>query len=470
MWRTTLVIFITLMTSISGMVLWQWKAYSKQNVSIEDSGEKVVQEITIKTDNNVLLITQKMSGLTPNKEYTTINPDRLLDWSCVKADGEDCESADKNPSTFIPDNQEMQFTYKIALPKDNTSFLIHDWKTLLPEVGIIKTSIEISDKSKRVGSWVVGLPLKGFREMDLIDYYLFSGPADAPALYWQAHSLNHLKVDNLDYYFEQPHEENALQFDKELKSLQDFPYVAVVLSDQFSGKSGDGIIFSPANSTDAEIKRQLMNYYFENKYHFEEKWLVDLFTSSTMKQPAITSRGKAVLIELSKKLSEEELETFFNLVAQTNEPMSLQKLDHTIKEIKGYSTRFFSLNKDESKPFIPLYFYDERKVIISDKEKNEIEVMVEKGKMLYPFIETIKALGFELEILSDQETILLMKENNRYRFYLNSNIFIYNEEDYGLLESPLTNINGKIYMSKQWFEALFKVKFEEEEERIKLSL
>jgi len=470
MWRTAFVIFITLITTISGMMLWQWKAYSKQNISIEENGEKVVQEIMVKTDNDHLLITQKIVGLTPGREYTTILPDSLQDWSCVKEDGEDCESVDENPHTYLPEDNEIQFQYIITVPNDNSAFQIDDWTTILPEVSIKRTELEISDRIRREGSWVAGLQLQGFREMDLIDYYLFSGDGDAPSLYWQPQSLNHFDAGmDVDYYFEKPRMENAMQF-KEIKSLEDFPFVAVVLSEQYRERSGKGIVFSPAKSTDAELKRQLINYYFEEKYNFAEKWLLDVFTSYTVKQPAVTEKGKAVLAELNNKLSEEEIKEFFSLVNHGNESMSAQKLDNFLKKIKGNSTRFFSLNKEDSKSFIPLYFYDDRKIMIGNGEVKGIEVVIDKGKMLYPFIETMKALGFELKVLPDQETILLMKENNSYRFYLNSNIFIYNEEDYGLLESPLTNFNGNIYMNKQWIEALFKVKFEEDEEKIKLSL
>lgn len=470
MWRTAFLIFIALTTSISGMLLWQWKAYSKQNIPNDENMEKVVQEILIKTDKDKLHITQKLIGLTPDKEYLTTVSDNLTDWTCVKVDGMPCDSGDENPHTFLPNNDEIQFQYNVLTPKDNTAFLFNDWTTLLPEVSVVKTTIEIVDTAKREGSWVAGAPLKGFMEMDLIDFYLFSSFGGTPSLYWQPVPLHNIQTDEyIDYYFASQEKEITLEFN-EISSLQGFPYAAVILSDEYNGMNGKGLVFSSPNVTDAELAKKLTNYYFEQRNGFEDKWLTDIFTAYITKQPIATARGKAVLEQLNAKLSEEEITRFYNLVLGTNELLTSQDLDRFLKDIKRADTRFFTMNKDEAKPFTPLYFFDARKIVIANNEDKEIEVIVDNGRMLYPFIDTMTALGFDLKILPDQETILLMKESNSYRFYLNSNIFIYNEEDYGLLESPLTNINGNIYMSKEWIQTIFKVTFDEGEEEIKLSL
>ena len=470
MWRTVFLIFIALTTSISGMLLWQWKAYSKQNIPNDENGEKVVQEIVIKTDKDNLHITQKLIGLTPDKEYSMSVSEQLTDWTCVKIDGEPCDSKDENPYTFLPNDDEIQFQYNVLTPKENKAFLLNQWTTLLPEVNIVKTTIEIVDSAKREGSWVAGAPLKGFIEMDLIDFYLFSTFGKTPALYWQPTPLEYIKSDEgVDYYYAANQKKSNFEF-SELNSLQAFPYTAVILSAEYDGENGNGLVFSSPNVNDAELEKKLANYYFKQRYGFEEKWLLDMFTGYITEEPPGTARGKAVVEQLKTKLSEDELTRFYQLVLNKNESLATQDLDRFLKEIKRANTRFFTLNQDDSKPFTPLYFYDQRKVFIAHNEDKEIEVIIENGKMLYPFIDTMTALGFELKILPDRETILLMKDNNSYRFYLNSNIFIYNEEDYGLLESPLTNINGSIYMKKDWIQTLFKVTFDEGEEEIKLSL
>lgn len=465
--RTAILIFIVLITTSSSMLFWQWTAYSKQNNMIDDNFEKVTQELIVKMETEKLHITQKIIGLTADKEYRVTIPENLFDWSCVKEDGKACESADENPRTFLADKEEMIFQYTIPIPKAG-EFWLNEWTAHLSDVTVAKTDIEIIAPAKRDGSWVAGAPLKGFKEMDLIDFYFFSGVGDAPSLYWQPGILNNKKNKNgIDFYYTQ-NSIDSFQL-KEITSLNGFPYVAVVFSDQNVEYSGRGIIVTSSRTKEDELKRKLINYYFEKRYDIEEKWLIDVLTSYTAKIPAVTAKGKAVLKEMNNKLSDKERETFFNHVKTATGSLTTQILDGYLNEIKGVHTRFFTLNKAESSPFVPLYFYDKRKVIIAEKEQKGLEVIVNEGKMLYPFIDTMEALGFEVNTLPDQETILLLKESNSYRFYLNSPLFIYNEEDYGLLESPLTNINGNIYISKQWIQTLFKVSIEEGEMEIKLS-
>jgi pantothenate kinase len=87
---------------------------------------------------------------------------------------------------------------------------------------------------------------------------------------------------------------------------------------------------------------------------------------------------------------------------------------------------------------------------------------------LFPFVETLSSLGFQVKVLSDNETLLLTKGLNSYRFFVNQNIFIYNEEDYGLLENPLTKINHTIYIDYQWLTSLFNIQIDEDENTVYL--
>lgn len=467
--RTAILIFIFLTTTISSMLFWQWTAYSKQDNTIDDDIEKVVQEITVKTETEKLHITQKIIGLTSDKEYRVTIPETLFDWSCTKGDGEACEPADENPLTFLPEKEEMIFQYTIPIPKGQVEFFLNEWTTSLSKVSVAKTDIKIIASAKRDGSWVAGAPLKGFKKMDLIDFYSFSGIGDTPSLYWQPGILyNTQSKKRMDLYSTQQRNDSFNL--KVINSLTDFPFVAVVFSDRNIEYNGRGLIVTSLHMKEDELKRKLINNYFESSFNFEERWLLDILTSYTAKVPAETAKGKAVLNELNNKLSEEERKAFFNHVKTSNGSITTKLLDSYIKEIKGANTRFFTLNKDESSPFVPLYCNDTRKVIIAEKEQKELEVVVDDGKMLYPFIDTMTELGFEVKTLPDQETIILIKESNTYRFYINSHLFIYNEEDYGLLERPLTNLNGKIYISKQWIKELFKVSIEEGETEIKLKI
>ncbi|WP_313804160.1 stalk domain-containing protein [Cytobacillus sp.] len=473
MWRTTSLLFVALTIAIGGMLSMQWKAYSKQDSHIVDHFEKAIQVLTIQSSGKDLLISQRITGLSKEKEYKVIIPNQLFHWTCVKDNGDLCESKDEDPQTFLPDDSTLVFQYTIPIQKEDASFFLSEWTTKIPEVMIKTTNIEVIDTFRRKGTWVAGAPLKGLKELDLIDYYLFTGVGDAPSLYWQPSSLHKDQESNqIAYYSEQLGEKNGLQFE-ELENLKGFPFLSVVFTDQFIEQSSKGILITSPNLKEEDLKRKLINQYYETKFKEmlnEDKWLLDVFTSYTAKLEPETEKGMAILKELHKKLSAEEMRKLFNRVNNESADITAAKLDGFIYDLKGLQTRFFSLNKSEPRSFSPFYYYDSRKIIINEKEKSEIEAIYKENSLLYPFLETLTGLGFEVTMLPDDDAILVIKDNNSYRFYLNRNIFIYNEEDYGLLENPLTNLNGKYYISKQWLQQLFKVSIDEGEKGIRISL
>lgn len=472
MWRTASLLFVALTTAIGGMLSMQWKAYSKQESQI-DHNETVTQELTVQSSEKDLRISQRITGLTKEKEYKVIIPNELFHWTCIKDNGDVCESKDENPQTFLPDQNTLIFQYTIPIQKEDASFFLSEWTARISQVTVRTTDLEIIDTYRKKGTWIAGAPLKGLKEMDLIDYYLFKGVGDAPSLYWEPTSLHKIQRNNITYYSEQSVQKNRFQFD-EMANLKGFPNLSVVLTDQSVESSGNGLIITSPAIKDEDLKWKLVYDYYETKFKGnseEDKWLLDVFTSYTVKRESGFEKSRAILEELNKMLSDEELTYLFNRVNNETAEITAEKLDDFIYDLKGRNTRFFTKNKNESVEFVPFYYYDPRSLIINEKEQeDDIEAIYKENKILYPFIDTIKGLGFEVTMLPDHEAILVIKDKNSYRFYLNRNIFIYNEEDYGLLENPLTNLNGKYYISKQWLQQLFKVSIDEGEEAITISM
>ncbi|MBP2240008.1 hypothetical protein J2Z40_000561 [Cytobacillus eiseniae] len=474
MWRTASLIFVVLTTAIGGMLSWQWKAYSKQDNHINEDAVMVEQEITVESSEKDLHITQVISGLSAKKPYQVIIPNDIFDWSCTDENGGICESKDEDPQTLIPNHKEMIFQYKIPIENSHSAFLLENWTITIFDVKINSSDIEIIDTIRREGTWIVGAPKKGIKELDFIDYYLFTAVGDAPALYWQPIELfKSINENDIAFFTEQKDAEKKSSFMVELDSLGDFPYVSVVFTNEIGEKMANGMIFTSPNTNEDNLKRKFIQYYYEWKFggfSVEEEWILDVFTSYKAKLQPITNKAKAILNELTEKLSEEELTSFFNYINNETREINAEKLDQFIYQIKGLHTYFFKMNTTEHAKFYPLYYYDTRSVYIADTKNEEIEVIYDHGTMLYPFVETIKGFGFEVSELQDQEMMLVIRENSTYRFYLNKNIFIYNEEDYGLLENPLTKLNGKYYISKEWLKMIFNVQFKEGEQEIKLSL
>ncbi|MFE8703655.1 stalk domain-containing protein [Cytobacillus sp. FJAT-54145] len=472
MWKTTFTILLLLLSTLGGMLFWQWHAYSEQNdeVPIEQI-EQAEQLLTVQSSINQLEITQTIEGLNSTKEYRFTIPGEATQWSCLKEDGSNCDSKDENPNSFLAESGKLRFVLTIPLKGNNSSFLYHDWFVVLPEVSVTNTMIEIVDSAKREGSWVTGLPLKGFNKLDYIDYYVFEGQRTEASLFWQSTPLTLKRQNTISYFIGESHGEVNYSFEA-LKELTNPPQLSIVLTNEYPDTNGKGLIITKPDVELNVLERKIVHTYMSGKFEklpLEEQWLLDVFTSLFINKESKAQKGMQLINELKEKLSEEELKRYMQAIIQEDQPINTQKLDELLGTMSGKRTYFFTINKNESTQFIPLYYFDNRKVFVESNLKEDVEIVYMDGKTLFPFVETLTALGFEVKVLSDQETLLLSKGNNSYRFYLNQNIFIYNEEDYGLLENPLNSLNGKIYMDHHWLKSIFHISISEQQDKIELS-
>ncbi|MBT2708012.1 hypothetical protein J7I91_08785 [Pseudomonas sp. ISL-84] len=455
--------------TISGMLVWQWKVYSGQIGQAKEHTVGANQQITVESLEDELKITQTVIGILPEKEYRLVIPDSLFKWKCKNGNEEACDSADENPYTFFSNDNQMIFEYVLPMNKGQKAFMLNDWTVSVPDLIVASSHITISDSFRRNGSWAAGFPLKAQKEMKHIDYYIFEGRGNTPSLYWQQKPLKKTSKNPVDIYSENQHAFNQ-KFEK-LSTLGEIPYMSVVLTDLYQESNGKGILIAGTNTKVEKLEKMLIIQAYEKKFGFlppKEGWLIDALASHTIEQNADTEKGNWIIRELKKEMAEDELQEFFYKLPM-EDSLNTEKLDKNLSDLKGHSTRFFTLNKELNAPLVPLYFNDGKKVFISGREQKDLKLIHKKGHRLLPFKASMEALGFDVRILSGEETLLLTKGNNSYRFYLNRNVFIYNEEDYGLLENPLVDLNGTAFIEVQWLQSLFDVSVEEWDHMIKLT-
>lgn len=472
MWRISFTLLIMLNAVIAGLLFWQWNVYSEHHskANAEEMVE-VTQRISVKTNGNILEIAQIFNGLKNDKEYRAVVPETISEWNCLKEDGSPCDSSDENPYSFLADGQKMKISFQIQMEKGSSPFLLNHWTANLPDVNITETAIEVVDLNKREGIWAAGLPLKSYRELEVIDYYFFEGKGDRGSLFWQPTPLEHVRGEqNVDFYSSKEASTNVPAFEF-LERIPNFSGLSIIFTDSMPETNGIGLMVANPHIENDVLERKLIYNYFSSKasdFPLEERWLIDVLTSLLTGQESKVAKGNELLAELKKVHSEEELVKFLEQVFAKN-TISPEKLDELLGSLVDKKTHFFTLNRNEETKLIPLYYTDARRIVIGEKLHDDIDVLLVDGDRLFPFIETFEALGYEVKALEDNDTILLNKEGNSYRFYVSQNIFIYNEEDYGLLENPLTMINGKVYLETGWLRTIFKIQVLETSDEIKLS-
>lgn len=472
MWKTVIILFTILVSVLGSILFWQWNAYSDQgDLPRGKQLEEANQQITVETKGELLQITQQISGLSTKQEYRIVFPDSIKEWNCINEDGDSCNSNDENPSTFLAEDGFL--TVKYSVKPNKGSFLLNDWIGRFPDVSIIKSSIEIIDSMRREGTWVAGIPLKGFEKLKNIDYYVFEGSENTPSLFWLSEPLSDKKArENMEYYL--PNSSKSPSYNlKALENIPNLPYLSVIFTNRYPETNGEGIIIAKPGIEDKVLERKIIYNYFAGKLPYlqlEEKWIIDCLTSLLTNQDSKVNKGTELIQDLKGNFLNEELNQFLDEIIQDESVLETKDLDRFLGSIKGKETDFFTVNKNETTKFIPLYFYDPKKVLANGKVQKDIKMVYVQNDRYFPFAETMTALGYNVKLLSNKESLLLSKGNNSYRFYADQNIFIYNEEDYGLFEKPLTVLNGKIYIKSQWLQSIFKVSINEEDNQVILSM
>ncbi|MCM3600308.1 copper amine oxidase N-terminal domain-containing protein [Robertmurraya korlensis] len=470
MWKIPFTFFIILSAVICGLLFWQWDAYSKEMDQPVDR-ELASQKISIHTESDKLVITQKLSGLTGKKEIPFALPSGVTIWQCLLEDGRKCEKQEESVTSIKPDNKgNIQIQFTLPIKPNEKAFLFNQWLASFSNVDVTDTKVELTDSTKRNGTWAMGIPLIGNKKLDLIDYYVFEGQLANPSLYWQADSLVQEEVDSkLMIYSEQ--EGNLGQTFTSIQQISNRSHLTVVITNQLQEGNGNGIIITRPDIKPEMLEKKLLYSLLKLKFDnlpIEQSWLVDLHVSLLLNSQSQISKSNQVIQELKLKLTEEELESYLQTFLSEGNVYTPQKLDEILVKVMGKPTMFFEDNKNEDSNLVPLYFLEKRNISLKGKIQKDLHIIYMGDQKLFPFVETLSSLGFQVKVLSDNETLLLTKGLNSYRFYVNQNIFIYNEEDYGLLENPLTKLNETIYINYQWLTSLFNIQIDEDENTVYL--
>lgn len=459
---------LCLFAIIIGCVLFmQWDSFSKLDKSA-NQGEHASQHISITSEKGNLKVKQTITELTTKQRYKVLIPDQAKDWKCINGYGEACETKWNHPDVVIAEDSKLILQYSIPLPSGD-AFLIDDWVTAFPEVEMTGTEVEIVDSLRRQGMWVTGLPLKGAVEKDLIDFYYFEGQHTSPAIYWQAEPLqknSHIS-GNIDLYTK-GETEFFQQLSPNIEELKGYPYTSIILTDRIEATSANGLMILSQKTTPDNLLKKTIDRYFSLKFtETSQYWLVDFFSALVI--GAVPSSGNAQRVheEFQKKLTDKEMEAFIDAVLEMEGIFSPVNLDKALSNIKREETNFFVKSVEKQQP-IELFFFDERDVLILGNHYEDIKMINQDGKKLFPFKETMEKFGYNVKQISEEE-IFLKKDDETYRFYLNELIFIKNDEKYGVLQNPLTVLNNRIFIEKKWLQNIFNLKIEETSSEVFLS-
>ncbi|KZO01565.1 stalk domain-containing protein [Bacillus badius] len=454
------VLLISFLIIISGVALFvQWIGYEKTSMASKEAN--VRQEINVEHNEAGLTVKHTFTRLEPGEPLEAIMPANALQASCRKEEGT-CSFRGQSIK-IIPEGDTFSVTYSIKLPSFQTAVFLSDWSIKLKDAEAERTVLHFTEKQIRKGRWFSSLGPSQLKKMDLIDYYQFQGEGEPGVLYWQMPPLQPLFPEGKLAVYGQA----GSQLDRQQLTLIEEGIkekTVVILTDQHPPYMSDRLILARDDDQLFELAESFIQEKVVEDYRFEEgeDWLGYLITSYKLGRPAGSEKVKMMYGSLNKQLTDQEKEEWQQaLFRLTDKTVTAERLDQALSAVKGLDTDFFVKNKLENHPFQSLVFYDNRPITVNGSE-TELRAVAEGEQLFFPFTETLQALGYEVKELTDGKTLLVKREYNTYRFYLDQNRFILNEERYGLYEHALRSYNGRLYISQQWLQKIFLVAVQNE--------
>jgi hypothetical protein len=444
---------------ICAAVFWQWHVFSKDRDKPADPKEELSIIAAVKVEENQLLVKQTFQGLDANRQYEALVPAQVSEVKCTDEAGKLCE----NGFEKLPKGKDIQFEYRIE-SGPGFSLLLNDWMIVLKDTAVTNSRIEIVDHYYRKGTWAAGLPLKGFKQTELLHYYVFEGVNSNPSLYWQEKPLSKISGQKEIRYYTRQKEQPIYEF-ASLTTLSD-NHLSVIITDGQRSVLGNGLLLAGDKLTDKELEREMATALLASKFGTKrgtEGFILETLASLVIKQEPENAKSKAMVTELGNTLSAEETADFITYFSKESQ-LDASSLDEYLSSVKGMNTKFFLQNSTEGQAVFPLLFTDARSVIVNGKKKDELEVLVKNDEHLFPLVHTMAALGYTTKIGSDFAVIELSAADSEYSFNLKNKTFMIDGQSFGLLENPFKYINGEWYLEKRWFHGIFKVRISEKDD------
>ncbi|CAM3694691.1 hypothetical protein [Mesobacillus zeae] len=473
--KASIIMLLILIGVFGTVIISQWEAFQEEGrETVQKRERKPSITISVETEKDGLLVKQEVRGLETGKVYRFDYPKMAKEVSCSGKDGRPCERLANYPSSFQIPKKGIIFSYRMAVQEELTSSMFDQWIVQIPDAKEWDIAINVTDKHHAGGSWAAGIPFKGDKQLDLIDYHAFKGENLYPALYWQKNELKNEKVQRgIEVYSVKGKRESAYDFSA-IRSLSENGYISVVLGRGTGEKSGSGLIVSEDGILPKILEERVATALITQKIpslSADERWLIEVLASLYTNQKPNSARAQAVLAELRRKMSEDQLKAFAASFSKENDSVSHQRLDELLSMATGKETRFLFLNKSSNTPFTPLTFFETRTMIVDGKKEGIIMILENGSAPLLPAKEIFSGLGFDVEVKHTQagSTILLQKDKESYQFFENRSIFLHNGEEYGLLDRPFTVHSGKLFMEPEKIQSIFNVTITGNGEEIRLS-
>ncbi|QPC46232.1 stalk domain-containing protein [Mangrovibacillus cuniculi] len=459
--RLSLFMTALLLVTIGAFSYLQWTSYQDVNGGYAEN--KVVWEFSVVHDNNVLTIEQYSQDV-PAGVYTVNWPEDTLDVQCMQEEAI-CEWDSESKETVNITDSPVLFTYVIPLSnKETEGIILRDWSVMLEEVKTKEVTISITQRQYRDGVWIAALGTNGKVSKELITFYEYQGDFVSPLVFHPTSlQVNYIGSD-LTIWSEKevdiPQEKDDLLLKEDIKLKP----ISLIVSNELELFESERLLVVSSEENLIELREKRISQWMQSKWKDDAKWQSDIFVADVLGVDLPSSKRKNMKNELEATLTPKQYEALISSIfTAPKNSINPVALDEFVHDIVGQETNFFTVNANGDVPLVPFFTRKDKPLTYQGSELEGISVQYFRNKPVVPFEEFLKEIGYEVTQVSQESAYILERGGNRYRFFTNQNIFILNEEDYGLLENPLLRLGDTIYIETGWLEQFFSITVEENE-------
>lgn len=427
------------------------------------------QEIEVMNRADGLYIRHHFNGLS-DARTEIIWPEESVKRACYMEDADACSRLDENTTVFVEGAEESQ-SISYVIPKQDAmggKMLYKDTFATLYSTLPSSTIIHLTDELNLGGMWINGLELVGRKQMDRIDYSLFQGQGVVTDLYWQ--QVEHLLLyenDRLTVYGNHL-DVTTEQFEEMTGALAAIGALhSTIVFDQANGMI-DSDRFTITNQSNLEqvVEALLINnLYHQYALPSDERWTVEVIASLLSGKALGSEIARNAYDQLHETLSAAEIEQLTVALHENEEDvLNANLLTGMFEKTTGFGTSFFENNRQAIDKLYPLLLEDKSDIYIAGEKELTKGVILKEGQRLYPGVEIMRGLGFD--VTWNEQSLYMESAKKSYRFPLKEKFYVFNERRYDVFSIPFERIGDEFYFEESAFIRIFKVEIEKLENKI----
>jgi hypothetical protein len=445
--------------AIAGIIFFQWNGFLSGNAEASDISE-VNQTFTIEHTGREFFITQEVDFKSGKQKNMTIEwPEDATNFKCMEDNGESCLS--KENGEFIlkinsEEHSDVTISYTLERQASKGNLHLNKWYPALLTAIPVETTINIVEKTYREGTWISGYKESKHKELHFIDYYSFTGSGAPSDLLLFSGEMNLFENGSTRIYSKE-----NLDLTISDNRLNKEGFVTAVIDDRFPARETENFLIANEDVSQTTLLKK-MDWALEQQNHsatYQESWLKELKANIILKSSYGSAKTMSAYHDLKTGLKETQLDSFRQLLLKENDNLlQVRQLDMLLKQATNFNSNYFKETSYRTED-IPLILKAHQTVFLNDKPLMGVDLIQYKQKELISLPVLLQAIGIKYEFLQD-DVIYALTGRSSYRFFVDKDYFILNEENYGLLTKPVQKIDGAVFMEVEWLEKLFELDIE----------